>query len=222
MLIFQEIMMKFSSYSGKITQGIILALLIFYALTLLAADSWSYEQKRDNLSNLTYSVAQSPLPPRGLYDNIKMEIVCKSNTLQAVVDADSLITSQGRAFDFEYQIDKKEPVRIQMKTFNDSKRRGYSEEQAKRIADDMLTGQSLFIRVTTMLGGVLSGKISLENADGSIKRVFSDCGIAPSDSNAGKQPAYTLADFEQDFNKLTPEQQQQVLNSIKKIILEIR
>jgi len=214
--------MTFSHYSEKISLRIILALLISYPLNVPAADNWSYQQDRDPLSNRTYSFAKSPLPPRGLYDYIRMEIVCKDNTLQAVVDADSLITSQGRTFNFEYQIDKKAPVGFQMKTFSDSKRRGYSEEYAKRIADDLLTGQSLFIRVNTMLGGVLSGKISLENAAESIKQVYSDCGLSGTGSNAGEQAAYTLADFEQDFKQLTPEQQQQVLNSLRKIIMEIR
>jgi branched-chain amino acid transport system ATP-binding protein len=51
----------------------------------------------------------------------------------------------------EYQIDKKTPVTVQMKTFPDSKRKGYSNESAKRMADDMLTGQAIFIRVTTMI-----------------------------------------------------------------------
>ena len=215
--------MKFSRYSGKISQRIILPLLIFSPLSVLAAvDNWSYKQDRDALTNQTYSFAESPLPPSGLYDYIRMEIVCRENTLQAVVDADSLITSQGRSFNFEYQIDKKAPVSLQMKTFNDSKRRGYSEEQAKRIADDMLAGQSLFIRVNTMLGSVLSGKISLANAAEPIKKVFSDCGISASDNNTREQPAYTLADFEQDFNKLPPERQQQVLDRIKTIIMELQ
>ena len=215
--------MKCSSYSGKISQRIILPLLIFSPFQVPAAvDHWSYEQRRDTLSNLTYTFAESPLPPRGLYDYIRMEIVCKDHSLQAVVDADSLITSQGRTFNFEYQIDEKAPVSFEMKTFSDSKRRGYSEEHAKRIATDILTGQSIFIRVNTMLGGVLSGKISLENAAVPIKKVFSDCGISPTGGNAGGQPAYTLADFEQDFKQLTPEQRQQVLDRIKTIIMEIR
>jgi len=215
--------MKFSSYSEKISQRIIvLGLIILTPLPALAVDNWSYNQDRDHSSNRTFSYAKSPLPPRGLYDYIRMEIVCKDNTLQVVVDADSFITSQGRTFNFEYQIDKKEPVGFQMKTFKDSKRRGYSEEFAKRVADDILTGQSIFIRVSTMLGSVLSGKISLENAAEPIKKVFSDCGISPTGGNAGEQAVYTLTDFEQDFKQLTPEQQQNVLNGIKKLIMEIR
>ncbi|MCK9397602.1 MAG: hypothetical protein M0Q44_18685 [Methylobacter sp.] len=194
---------------------LILALLLVYPFNIYAADTWSYHKESDRLSNRSYSFALSPLPPRGLYDNIRLEIICKDNTLQVVIDADSLIASQGSAFDFEYQIDKNPPVTLQMKTFTDSKRRGYTEEYAKRIVDGLLTGQSIFIRVNTMIRTVLSAAIPLENAAKPVKQVVTDCGIAFSGD-----PAYSLTEFEQEFGKLPSEQQQQVLSKIKKIILE--
>jgi len=160
------------------------------------------------------------MPTRGLYDDIKLEIVCKDNNLQVVIDADSLIASQNSAFDVEYQIDKKTPVTIQMRTFKDSKRKGYSDEYAKRIADDILTGQTIFIRVHTIIKKVLSGSMSLEYSAEPIKRVFADCGLAVAD-NVTSESAYSLAEFEQEFNKLAPEQQQQVLGRIKKMMMEM-
>jgi hypothetical protein len=205
---------------NKATQKLLLALLFFYPFNdVFAGNTWSYHQESDRLTNRTYSYALSPLPPRGLYDNIRLEIICKDNTLQVVIDADDLIASQGSAFDFEYQIDKNPPVTLQMKTFKDSKRRGYTEEQAKRIIDDLLTGQSVFIRVNTMIRTVLSAAMPLENAAELIKHVASDCGLSLS-GNATGESAYSLAEFEQDFNKLPPEQQQHVLGKIKQIIME--
>jgi hypothetical protein len=205
--------------SNKIVKPFILTLLAFGPGSVLAANTWSYHQETDKLSNRPYSFVQAPLPQRGLYDNIKLEIVCKDNALQVVVDADSLIASQGSAFDFEYQIDKNPAVKVQMKTFQDSKRKGYTEEHAKRIVDDILTGQSIFIRINTMIRKVLSAAIPLENAAAPIKHVVSDCGSSVSDSAVDESP-YSLAEFEQEFAKLPLEQQQQVLNKIKKIILE--
>ena len=202
---------------NKTAKRFILALLIFCPFSVFADNTWSYHQETDQLSNRTYSFARSPLPPRGLYDNIRLEIVCKDNALQVVIDADSLIASQGRAFDFEYQIDKNPAVKLQMKTFQDSKRRGYTEEYAKRIVDDMLTGQSIFIRVNTMIRKVLSAAMPLENAAEPVKHVVSDCGLSVSDNAAGES-AYSLAEFEQEFAKLPLEQQQQVLKQIKKIM----
>jgi len=200
-------------------QRLILALLIVYPFNADAANAWSYHQESDRLSNKTYSFALSPLPVRGLYDNIKLEIICKENTLQVVIDADSLIASQGSAFDFEYQLDKNPPVTLQMKTFKDSKRRGYTEEQAKRIVDDLLAGQSIFIRVTTMIREVLSVALPLDTASEPIKHVVADCGLSLSDTAAG-QSSYSLNEFEQEFAKLPLEQQQQVLSKLKKIIME--
>lgn len=203
----------------KAAKPFILALLFIYPFSAIAANTWSYHQETDKLTNRTYSFARAPLPPRGLYDNVSLEIVCKDNALQVVIDADSLIASQGRVFDFEYQIDKNPAVKIQMKTFPDSKRRGYTEEHAKRIVDDMLTGQSIFIRVNTMIRKVLSAALPLESAAEPITHVAADCGLDASDNAAGESP-YGLAEFEQEFAELPLGQQQQVLKQIKKIMLE--
>lgn len=204
---------------NQAAQRFILALLISCPLSVSADNAWSYRQESDRLTNRTYSLALSPLPPRGLYDNIRLEVVCKDNNLQVVIDADSLIASQGSTFDFEYQIDKNPPVTLQMKTFKDTKRRGYTEEQAKRIVDGLLTGQSVFIRVNTMIRTVLSAAMPLENAAEPIRHVASDCGLSLS-GNASAEPAYSISEFEQEFGKLPPNQQQQVLGKIKQIIRE--
>ncbi|MEI7997571.1 MAG: hypothetical protein WCH01_22005, partial [Methylococcaceae bacterium] len=125
-------------------------------MSALADNTWSYHQESDSSSNKTYSFAQSPLPRPGLYDDIMLEIVCKENKLQALIEADDLIASPGSRFNLEYQIDKQTPVTVEMKTLPDSKRKGYTEEFAKHMADDLLTGQAVFIRVNTMLRTVLS------------------------------------------------------------------
>ena len=214
--------MKHSRFFGNSALAIImLELLIACPLNALAANTWNYHQESDSLTNQTYSFAQSPLPRPGLYDNIRLEIVCKENKLQAVIDADELIASQSRSFDVEYQIDKKAPVTIQMKTFPDSKRKGYTDEFARRIANDMLTGKAIFIRVNTMIRTVLSSSMPLDNAAEPIKHVLADCGLGSSDQITN-EPAYSLTEFEQEFSKLTAEQQQQVLAKIKKIMLEVR
>jgi len=207
------------SLYDKTAKALMLALLFCCPASVFAANIWSYHQESDRLSNRTFSFAQSPLPPRGLYDNLRLEIICKDNTLQVAVEADSLIASQGSAFDFEYQIDKNPPVTLPMKTFKDTKRRGYTEESAKRIIDDLLTGQAIFIRVNTMIRTVLSAAMPLENAAEPIKHVVADCGLSLSDNGAGGS-AYSLSAFEQDFAKLPSEQQQQVLSKIQKIITE--
>ena len=210
--------MKHCRFFGNRAPAIILVLLIALPVNTLAADTWNYHQESDSLTNLTYSFAQSPLPRPGLYDNLRLEIVCKENRLQAVIDADDLIASQNSSFDLDYQIDKKMPVTVQMKTFPDSKRKGYTDDFAKRIADDLLTGQAVFIRVNTMIRTVLSSSISLDNAADPIKHVLADCGLGLSDS----EPVYSLAEFEKQFAQLSSEQQQQVLLKIRQIIMETR
>ncbi len=183
--------------------------------------SWTYHQDWDKLTNLNYSLARSPLPKRGLYDNLRLDIVCKDNKLQFVLDANSLITSKGSIFDFEYQIDKNSPVTIAMRTYKDSKRRGYTDEQVERIVAEMLAGQSMFIRINTIIRTVLSGLIPLNDAAGPVQHVLADCGVViPGMKEA--QPDYNLADFEREFKTLTPQQQREVLDQIKTLLEGIR
>lgn len=192
---------------------------------LYAVNAWNYQQETDRLSNQTYSFASSPLPRRDLYDDIRLEIVCKDKQLRVNINTESLIASQGRAFDFSYQIDQNTPVPLQMKTFPDSKRKGYTEDHAQRIIDDILMGkETIFVRVTTMTRKVLSGAISLEGATKPIQQVLEDCRIDPADpakaENAG-DTAYDLKAFEEGFNRLPAEQQKQVLSQIKKLMTEM-
>ena len=203
------------------TLGQLIALLLACQSDVWADNNWSYHQNSDSLTNQTYSFAQSPLPRPGLYDDMMLEIICQENKLKAVIEADDLITSQGNRFNVEYQIDKKTPVNIQMKTFADSKRKGYTEEFSVRLAEDLLTGQAVLLRVNTMLRTVLTISIPLDNAAEPIKKVFADCGVNLSDKNA-KKPDYSLSDFEQDFGKLSLEQQQELLSNIKKLIPTIK
>jgi hypothetical protein len=179
-------------------------------------ESWAYHKDWDKSSNQNYSFARSPMPKRGLYDNIRLEVLCKEGALQLISEASSLITSQGREFDFEYQIDKKPPVLLKMKTFPDSKRRGYTSEQVSRIVDELLSGQTVFIRINTLISTVLSAVISLNGANKPVQQVLTDCGIQadriPESSN------YQLTDFERDFNALSPEQKTQVLEQIRAIM----
>jgi hypothetical protein len=213
--------MKHRHFLKQSTLTTLIGVLIIPPLNAWADNNWSYQQKSDSLTNQTFSLAQSPLPRPGLYDDMMLEIVCQGNKLQAVIEADDLIASQGSRFDLEYQIDKKTPVKIQMKTFADSKRKGFTEEFAKRMADDLLTGQAVFIRINTMLRTVLSSSIPLDNTDEPIKKVFADCGLSISDNNTSES-TYSLSEFKQDFNKLSLEQQQHVLAKIKKILLEVK
>lgn len=190
-----------------------------YALaeTVEELNAWTYHKEWDKLSNLNYSLARSPMPKRALYDNLRLELICKNKQLEFAVDAKSLITSQGKVFDFDYQIDKNDPVSIKMKTYSDSKRRGYTIEQVEQIAEDLLSGQSAFIRIQTLISTVLSAAIPLNDAAQPMQQVLTDCGVT-SLGNADARSAYSLADFERDFNKLSLEQQRQTLDKIKEMM----
>lgn len=190
------------------------------AETLEEMNSWTYHHERDPLNNIEYSLARSPLPERGMYDRLRLEILCKENRLQFVLDANTLLASKGRAFEFEYQIDKTAPVVINMKGVSD-KRHGYTDENVDRIVRDMVSGESIFIRAHTMIRTVLTSLITLKGAEQPIQQVLADCGVALS-GKGPNQSTYNLADFERDLKTLSPEKQRQVLDKIKRMIDEMK
>ena len=196
----------------------LIALLITLPINAWADNGWNYQQKNDSLSNETYSLAQSPLPRPGLYDDMMLSIVCREGKLQAVIETEDLIASQGSRFEVEYQIDKQAPVKLPMKTYPDSKRKGYTDEVAKYMAEDLVKGEAVFIKVNTMLRTVLSSSIPLENSALPIQKVLADCGFGENSQKA----SYSLSEFEQEFAKLSAGQQQQVLIKVRQIVLEMK
>ena len=183
-------------------------------------NSWTFHHEWDKLNNVRYTLARSPLPQHGLYDRLRMEVVCKENKLQFVLDANSLLASKGRAFEFEYQINKRTPVTIMLRGASD-KRHGYTDENVDKIAQDMLNGQTIFIRAHTMIRKVLTSLISLEGAEQPIQQVLLDCGVNLSAKDS-EQSAYSLADFEHDYKSLSLDQQRQILEQIKAIFDDMR
>ena len=205
--------------ASYIFMHLFLSPVILRAETDQEMEAWTYHKEWDKLNNLNFSLVRSPMPKRGLYDDIRLEVICQENKLKLVAETSSLITSQDREFDLEYQIDKKPPVNIKLRTFKDNKRRGYSNEQIDRIVGEFLSGQTIFIRINTIISTVLSADITLKDAAKPIQQVLADCGISP--DKPPVQQAYSLAEFERDLAKLSPEQQGQILDEIKKIMAGI-
>ncbi len=205
---------------SKPLRNVFSSIFLLYASQSWAVEQWSYLETADPSTNRSYSIARSPLPRRDLYDDLRLELVCKDNKLLAVIDSDILIASQGSNFDVEYQIDKQAPVKIQMRTFPDSKRKGYNDAQAKTVADALLSGQSVFIRVTTMIRRVLSGSIPLDGVVEPVKHVLADCGGVTQNQAPVTETPYSLTDFEQAFGQLSPAQQQRILSQIQKLMAE--
>lgn len=181
--------------------------------------SWTYRQEWDKLNNTQYTLARSPLPQRGLYDRLRLDVVCQDNKLLFKLDANSLLASKDRAFEFEYQIDKRAPVTITMRGYSD-KRHGYTDENVEQIVKELLTGKTVFIRAYTMIRTVLTSLIPLEGAEQPINRVLADCGVVVQDEAGGAN--YSQDDFARDMQSLNPEQQRKVLDKIKAIIDELR
>lgn len=206
----------------KLLTGLLLSLsLSGVAETRQEMESWTYHREWDKWTDLGYSLARSPLPRRGVYDTLRLEIICRDNTLQFALDSYDLITSKGSTFDFEYQIDNNRAVGLTMRTYPDTKRRGYTEDRVKSIIDDLLSGQWVLIRAHTIIKRVLSSKISLQGAAGPIRKVLADCDESLP-ARSGESEVYGMEDLRRDLQALSPEQRRQVWDAIKQMIDDLR
>lgn len=196
------------------------ALLALISLNAHAVNTWVYQQENDRLSNKSFSFARSPMPRTDLYDDLRLDIACKDKKLQVIVEADALIASQGSAFEVEIQIDKQTPLKVIMHTFPDSKRKGFTDAQARQVSDALLSGQTVFIRVNTMIRRVLSGEMPLTDAIVPIKQVYADCAVSAESTPSSVD--YSLAQFVADFNLLSVEKQRVVLEGLHGVMSSIK
>ncbi len=205
----------------KSAQFGLLLLLVSLATTAVSAESWQYHQDVDRLSNEAYSSVTSPTLPRGLYDDLKITIMCRQQSLQVIIDSDSFIASQDRQFEMEYQLDKQAAVTLVMRTFPDSKRKGVNTTEAKALFDGMLISQDkLYIRVKTMLKEVLTATFPLNDAHQALEKILSDC--RPTAVGDSTNTAFSLRDFEHALKQLPIDQQQHLLNTIKNLLTTMK
>lgn len=203
-------MQKWVKYCGALFLGLLLK-------QASADNAWRFLQENDALNNRVISSAHAPRPQSGVYDNIKLTVVCSDNKLRVELSSDVLIASQGSLFDVEYQIDKTAPVKVRMRAFPDSKRKGYTEEFAKSILDGMLQGQTLLLKVNTMIGKVLSAGIALQDSSGALNQVINAC----ADAAPQAASAYSFENFQQEFTALSAERQQQALQKMRVLMQEL-
>lgn len=183
-----------------------------------AENTWTFRQDNDPLNNRVITTVVAPRSLDGVYDNIKLSVLCSDNKLQVVLNSDALIASQGSFFDVEYQIDKNAPVKIRMQTFPDSKRKGFTEEYAKAMLDSMLSGNTLFLKVNTMIRKVLTTAIALDGASVPLNKALAACEATSATKNL---PMYSFESFAQEFNALSPEKQQLALQKIQMLMQEL-
>jgi hypothetical protein len=210
--------MKLHRYLAKLNLFSRVIGLLLIAPAGYAENTWTFTQANDPLNNRVITSVVAPRSLDGVYDNIKLSLVCSDNKLQVALNSDALITSQGSFFDVEYQIDKNVPVKIRMQTFPDSKRKGFTDEYAKAMLDSMLSGNTLFLKVNTMIRKVLTTAIPLDGASPVLNKVLTACAGTAETKSA---PTYSFEVFAQEFNALSPDKQQLALQKIKMLMQEL-
>ena len=131
----------------------------------------------------------------------------------------TFLTGKDEAFEFQYRIDNAKSKTIQMRAFAHSNNGGMTTKHAKKIAMEILGGQSMAVRAIGWSNDFFDAEISLKGAGKAVRRVLSDCLIQiAGEKKIRRDDSYTLNDFLSDFQKLTPKLQQKILKGIKNLM----
>ncbi len=183
-----------------------------------SATKWIYKQDSEALTDKQYSFAAGFAFDYEYNNDFTVSFQCTEGKVRFEINADTLITSKGKDFPFAYRVDKRESRQISMRTFSNENQGGYTYDNVKRIARDILGGSQMFVRAVAWDNDYLEAQISLSGSDSAIRNVFRDCGESLDSGASAKKADYSLNDFTSSFKKLTPAQQNKVLEQIKSIM----
>jgi len=179
---------------------------------------WMYKQDSEELTDKQYSFAAGFARHYKYNNNFTVSFDCTGGKIRFKINADTLITSKGEEFTFAYRVDKRESRQLILRTFSNNNQGGYTYDNVRRIAQDILGGNEMFVRVITWDNDYLEARISLERSDSAIRKVFSDCGMNLDLSAPSPKSSYSLNDFTASFRKLTPAQQEKVLKELQELM----
>lgn len=182
------------------------------------AAQWMYKQDSEKLTDKQYSFAAGFAFDYQFNNDFTVSFQCTEGKVRFEIDVDTLINSKSEEFPFAYRVDKREPRKMSMRTYSNQNQGGFTYDNVKQIARDILGGNRMFVRAVTWNNDYLEAQISLSGSDSAIRRVFADCGESLDASSTSTKADYSLDDFTTNFKKLTPGQQQKILKDLERIM----
>lgn len=180
---------------------------------------WKYQILKNNFDDSVLTFAWTSAPNYQYKNDFSVGFKCKKDQLYFEVDVDTFITAKGETFNFQYRVDDNEVKTIEMKTLSYTNNAGSTRKFAKRMAQEIIGGKRMKMRVIGWSNSFFDADISLLGAAPKIKNVFGDClvNISSSESKTSKL-SYSLEKFLNDFKKLTPKLKRNILATIEKIM----
>ena len=197
-----------------------LYLLVFATILDVKAETyWKYQILRNNFDDSVLTFAWTSAPNYQYKNDFSVGFKCRKGQLYFEVDVDTFITAKGEPFNFQYRVDNNEVKTIEMKTLSYTNNAGSTRKAAKRMAQEIIGGKRMKMRVIGWSNSFFDANISLIGAAAKIKNVFGDClvNISGDDIKASKS-YYSLEQFLNDFRKLTPKLKRNILETIEKIM----
>lgn len=139
--------------------------------------TWKYTSSSDELTDeVTTSALAFDFSYKYSYD-FTIGFQCTNNKVRFIVGVDTLIEVKGDEFNFSYRVDKRPANSLRMNVYSNDNQGGYTINHAKTVAENILGGNSIFVRVITWNNDYLETTIRLDGSDAVIKKVFNDCGV---------------------------------------------
>ena len=182
------------------------------------ANSWVYKQDSEKLTDKQYSYAFGYASDYEYNNDFTVSFQCSDGKVRFEINVDKMIESKGKEFSFAYRVDYHKAREITLRTFSNNSEGGYTYDNVQQIAQDMIGGNKMFVRAITWNNNYLEANIYLAGADSAIRKVFSDCGVSLDSTTKSPKSSYSLNDFTKKFKKLTPANQQKVLNDLQELI----
>ena len=215
----KKILKKKATIALAVSSGsflFIFLLLLALPSSALEQSPWKYRVIQNNFDDKMFTFAWSS-KAKYQYDNdFSIGFKCKDGRLSFEVDVGTFITGKGEVFKVHYRVDTRDSKIIQMKTHLNSNNGGNTSSYIPKIAEEIIKGEKIYMRVIGWNNDFFETQISLSGAKKMIQKVFSDCLIAISNNSLQHQiNNYSLDNFLDDYKKLTPNLQKVVLEKIK-------
>ena len=203
-----------------------LLFLFFIIIALFPADTraqnkmdWKYSIIKNKFNDMMSTSAQAITSNYKFQNDFAIAFKCSNGHLTFEVDVDTFITSKGDTFNFQYRVDKQKSKTIELKTLMHTNNAGNTRNFSQEFVHEIIKGQTMHARVIGWSNEFFDAEISLNKAEDSISRVFQDClsSIFAQEQEKNDED-YSLNEFLNDFKKLTPKLQRNILEGIKKLM----
>ncbi|MGF1543700.1 MAG: hypothetical protein ACFB00_04225 [Parvularculaceae bacterium] len=141
-----------------------------------SASGWTYVKTADRLTNESFAIAEgAPVRRRG-DDDFRVRFECRGGDDFVFALKTRGAPLGGRSFKIEYRIDAGDDRGFRLRPYANARDGGLNRYEAATLANELLLGNNVFVRVTGPGKESLEAEFSLRDAAGPIAKAAAACG----------------------------------------------